>query len=110
MPAGERDSSRAPDWPGLVLLGLGLPLLLGGATAGMHVRVGAPEGFEPSGDVLRSAQRRAELTGGSVAIETDPHAAVDGADVLVTDAWTSMGQENDGLDRITPFRPFQVNT
>jgi ornithine carbamoyltransferase len=40
---------------------------------------------------------------------TDPRAAVDGADVLVTDAWTSMGQENDGKDRVSPFRPFQVN-
>ena len=36
-------------------------------------------------------------------------AAADGADVLVTDTWTSMGQENDGLDRVRPFRPFQVN-
>ena len=33
-----------------------------------------------------------------------------GADVLVTDTWTSMGQENDGLDRVRPFRPFQINT
>jgi ornithine carbamoyltransferase len=40
---------------------------------------------------------------------TDPHTAVAGADVLVTDTWTSMGQENDGKDRISPFRPFQVN-
>ena len=39
----------------------------------------------------------------------DPQAAADGADVLVTDTWTSMGQENDGLDRVGPFRPFQVN-
>ena len=41
---------------------------------------------------------------------TDPQAAADGADVLVTDTWTSMGQENDGLDRVRPFRPFQVNS
>jgi ornithine carbamoyltransferase len=40
---------------------------------------------------------------------TDPHAAVDGADVLVTDSWTSMGQEDDGLDRSTPFRSLQLN-
>ena len=39
----------------------------------------------------------------------DPRPAVDGADVLVTDTWTSMGQESDGLDRLTPFRPLQIN-
>jgi ornithine carbamoyltransferase len=44
-----------------------------------------------------------------VTVLSDPHAAVDGTDVLVTDSWTSMGQENDGKDRVAPFRPFQVN-
>ena len=84
-------------------------LLLGGATAGLHVRVGHPEGFSPHQDVLLDAKERGVDTGGSVTVVTDPHAAVDGADVLVTDAWTSMGQENDGKDRISPFRPFQIN-
>ena len=42
-------------------------------------------------------------------LSSDPRAAADGVDVLVTDTWTSMGQENDGLDRVRPFRPFQVN-
>ncbi len=84
-------------------------LLLGGATAGMHVRVAHPEGFSPHQDVLLAAKQRAADTGGGVSVLTDPHAAVDGADVLVTDAWTSMGQENDGKDRRAPFRPYQVN-
>jgi len=84
-------------------------LLLGGTTAGMHVRIGNPAGFPPHGEVLLDAKHRAEETGGSVTVTTDPHTAVDGADVLVTDAWTSMGQENDGKDRVAPFRPFQVN-
>ena len=44
-----------------------------------------------------------------MSVSADPMAAVDGVDVLVTDTWTSMGQENDGLDRVRPFRPFQVN-
>ena len=48
-------------------------------------------------------------TGATVAVTADPRAAADGADVLVTDTWTSMGQENDGLDRVAPFRPFQLN-
>ena len=84
-------------------------LLLGGATAGMHVRICAPEGFLPDGEVLRDAKARAAETGGGVELIADPRAAVDGADVLVTDTWVSMGQENDGLDRKAPFRPLQVN-
>jgi ornithine carbamoyltransferase len=84
-------------------------LLLGGTTAGMHVRIGAPAGFQPHPDVLLDAKRRGDATGGSVSVLDGPHAAVDGADVLVTDAWTSMGQETDGKDRISPFRPLQLN-
>ncbi|OLF09900.1 ornithine carbamoyltransferase [Actinophytocola xanthii] len=84
-------------------------LLLGGATAGLHVRVAGPEGFQPHGEILLDAKHRAQETGASLTLLTDPHAAVDGADVLVTDTWTSMGQENDGKDRVAPFRPFQVN-
>jgi ornithine carbamoyltransferase len=84
-------------------------LLLGGATAGLHVRVSTPDGFQPHPDFIVDAKQRAAETGGSVALHGDPHAAVDGAQVLVTDAWTSMGQENDGKDRVTPFRSMQVN-
>ncbi|ACU39271.1 ornithine carbamoyltransferase [Actinosynnema pretiosum subsp. pretiosum] len=83
--------------------------LLGGVTAGMHVRVAAPEAFQTAPWVLEDARRRAAETGGSVEVITDPRAAVDGADVLVTDTWTSMGQENDGRDRTRPFHPYQVN-
>jgi len=85
-------------------------LLLGGANAGMRVRVAAPQGFEPDPQIMVDAKERAAVTGGSVEVIGDPHAAVDGADVLATDAWTSMGQENDGLDRVAPFRPYQLNS
>ncbi|MFC4003111.1 ornithine carbamoyltransferase [Prauserella oleivorans] len=85
-------------------------LLLGGVTAGLHVRVAAPEGFHPLPWVLDAVAKRAAETGGSAEVFTDPSAAVDGADVVTTDAWTSMGQENDGKDRVGPFRPYQVNT
>jgi ornithine carbamoyltransferase len=84
-------------------------LLLGGVTAGMHVRVAAPAAFVPDPDVLQDAKGRAAETGGSVTLIADPHAAVDGADVLVADTWVSMGQEDDGLDRSGPFRSYQVN-
>ena len=84
-------------------------LMLGGVTAGIHVTVRAPEGFAPHPSVLADAQRRAESTGASVTVTSDAVAAASGADVLVTDTWTSMGQEDDGLDRVRPFRPFQLN-
>src|SRR5918993_2713954 len=84
-------------------------LLLGGVTAGLHVRVCAPDGFSPNPDVLRDAKARAHETGGSAALVADPYAAVEGAEVVVTDTWVSMGQEADGRDRTAPFRPLQVN-
>ncbi len=84
-------------------------LLLGGVTAGVHVTIAAPAGFAPDEAVVAAAQRRAAATGASVTVSTDPVAAAAGADVLVTDTWTSMGQEDDGLDRLAPFRPFQIN-
>jgi ornithine carbamoyltransferase len=83
--------------------------LLGGATAGMHIRIAAPEGFLPAQDIVEDAAKIAKQTGGSVAVLTDPHEAVAGVDVVATDTWTSMGMENDGVDRITPFLPYQIN-
>ncbi|MFI1461848.1 ornithine carbamoyltransferase [Nocardia carnea] len=84
-------------------------LVLGGVTAGMHVRIAAPTGFQPAKAVLAAARARATETGGSVTVTDDPYTSAAGADVLVTDTWTSMGQESDGLDRVAPFRPYQVN-
>ncbi|OBI92069.1 ornithine carbamoyltransferase [Mycobacterium asiaticum] len=84
-------------------------LMLGGVTAGMHVTIAAPERFTPDPEVVAAAQRRARETGAEVVVTADADTGVAGADVLVTDTWTSMGQEEDGLDRVKPFRPFQVN-
>jgi ornithine carbamoyltransferase len=84
-------------------------LLLGGVTAGIHVTIAAPDGFAPDASVVAAAERRAADTGASVTLTADPSAAASGAEVLVTDTWTSMGQEDDGLDRVRPFRPFQLN-
>jgi ornithine carbamoyltransferase len=84
-------------------------LLLGGATAGIHVTIAAPDGFSPDRAMVADAERRAASTGASVTLTADAAAAASGADVLVTDTWTSMGQEDDGLDRVQPFLPFQVN-
>jgi ornithine carbamoyltransferase len=84
-------------------------LMLGGVTAGIDVTIAAPDGFEPDPRFVEAARRRASETGATVTVTSDPRAAASGSDVLVTDTWTSMGQEGDGLDRVGPFRPFQVN-
>lgn len=84
-------------------------LMLGGVTAGIHVTIAAPNDFAPDPAVVAAAGKRAAATGASVTVTDDPHAAAADADVLVTDTWTSMGRENDGLDRVRPFWPFQIN-
>jgi ornithine carbamoyltransferase len=85
-------------------------LMLGGATAGINVTIAAPRGFEPNREFVLAAEKRGLETAAAVTVTADPQRAADGADVLVTDTWTSMGQENDGLDRVAPFKPFQINT
>ena len=67
--------------------------LLGGATAGLHVRICSPAAYRPDDGVLAAAEQIAGSTGGSVIVSADPQAACAGADVLATDVWTSMGQE-----------------
>ncbi|MGJ6964890.1 ornithine carbamoyltransferase [Streptosporangium sp. G11] len=82
--------------------------LLGGAVAGMHVRVAAPAGYLPDPEILRRAGEIATETGGSVAVLTDPAEAAAGADVIATDTWVSMGQEGKE-QRIADLMPYQVN-
>jgi ornithine carbamoyltransferase len=82
--------------------------LLGGATAGLHVRVSGPAGYEPDPEVLASAQKIAGTTGGSAAYVADPVTAVTGADVVATDTWVSMGKEGEAEARQAPFRPYAV--
>lgn len=83
--------------------------LLGGATAGMHVRIAAPADYAPDPAILADARRIAEGTGGSVAVFTDAAAAAAGADVVVTDTWVSMGQEAEKAQRLTTFGDYQVD-
>jgi ornithine carbamoyltransferase len=83
--------------------------LLGGATAGMHVRIGSPEEYQPDPAVLKRAADIAVETGGSVLWTADPAAAADGADALATDTWVSMGQEDEYDARIAPFLPYAVD-
>jgi len=83
--------------------------LLGGATAGMHVRIGTPEGYLPNPDVVAKAEEIAASTGGSILVTHSHDDAVRGADVLATDTWVSMGDEAQSGVRDTVFAPFQIN-
>jgi ornithine carbamoyltransferase len=83
--------------------------LLGGATAGLHVRVVAPEPYWPLPDVLARAQDIAAATGGSAEVCADPAAGCAGANVLATDVWTSMGQEGEEAERIAAMTPFRLD-
>ena len=82
--------------------------LLGGATAGLHVRVAGPAGYQPDPAVVAKAQQIAAATGGSATVLDDPAEAAKGADVLATDVWVSMGQADDPA-RVTALAPYQVN-
>jgi ornithine carbamoyltransferase len=76
-------------------------LLVGGAMAGMSVRVGAPEGYQPDPAVVE----RARSYGTEVVVTADPAEAARGADVLTTDVWVSMGQadEHERVSALTPY-------
>ena len=87
---------------------MGNSWVLAGATAGMHVVVGAPEGYEPDADVVARAREVATRTGGSVTLERDPVAAVTGAAVVVTDTWVSMGREEEKADRMRLLTPYSL--
>ncbi|WP_231998743.1 ornithine carbamoyltransferase [Nocardioides baekrokdamisoli] len=81
---------------------------LAGATAGMHVRFGAPEGCAPDADVLKKAAHIAAHTDGSIAVSTDAAEAVRDADILITDTWVSMGKEDEATARIALFSPYAL--
>jgi ornithine carbamoyltransferase len=89
---------------------MGSSWVLAGATAGMHVVVGAPEGYRPDAAVVARARSVAERTGGSVTLEADPVAAVTGAAVVVTDTWVSMGREDEASDRLRLLTPYALTS
>lgn len=82
--------------------------VLGGVTAGMHVRVAAPVGYQPDPDVLADAVLVGRSTGGTVTVTDDPLSAAEGADVLITDTWISMGQEDEKAERLALFGDYSL--
>jgi ornithine carbamoyltransferase len=87
---------------------MGNSWLLAGALAGLHVRISAPEGFEPDPAIVQRAADIGLGTGGSATLERDPKAAVAGADVVVTDTWVSMGKEDEAAERLAALAPYAL--
>jgi ornithine carbamoyltransferase len=83
--------------------------LHGGALTGMDVRIATPAGFEPSGAIVDEARAIAAATGARITVTNDALAAVDGADIIATDTWASMGQEDEHAERLRAFAPFKVD-
>jgi ornithine carbamoyltransferase len=84
-------------------------LALLGPALGMEVRLAHPPGYAPNARIVERARELAADQGGSLAFTDDPRAAVRDADIVYTDAWTSMGQEAETEERRDAFRAYQVN-
>lgn len=83
--------------------------LLGGATAGLHVRIATPEQRLPDAAVVARAQEIAATTGGSVLVTSDVAEAAAGADVLATDTWVSMGDATEEAAAVALFAPYRLD-
>jgi ornithine carbamoyltransferase len=84
-------------------------LALLGATLGMEVRLAHPVGYGPNERIVAKARDLAAANGGRLVFDQDARAVVEGAAIVYTDAWTSMGQEAEAEERRDAFAPYQVN-
>lgn len=84
-------------------------LLYGGAKVGMNITIASPSGFEPDADIMDQARQDARETGATLKVVADPLEAIKGADVVYTDVWASMGQEDEAAAKEKMFLQYQVN-
>lgn len=84
-------------------------LIFGAPKVGMDIFIASPKNYEPKPEVVKQAKEFAQKTGTIVEITEDPKVAVEGADIVYTDVWTSMGQESEKEERLRVFKPYQVN-
>jgi ornithine carbamoyltransferase len=85
-------------------------LLIGSALSRINMRVGCPHGYEPDKNLLSKATAIAEENDCTITITSDPTEAVEGCDIVYTDVWVSMGDEDEGTMRNELFKPYQVNS
>lgn len=84
-------------------------LMEGAAKVGMHISIACPKGYMPNQEITAKAREVAKEAGSTVVITNNPEEAIKDADVIVTDVWTSMGQEEETAIRLKAFQSFQVN-
>jgi ornithine carbamoyltransferase len=84
-------------------------LMLGAAHFGLHFRIASPEQYRLPDSAIREAEPIAERNGGTISTFTDPNEAIEGANVVYTDTWVSMGQEEETAARLKIMQPYQVN-
>lgn len=84
-------------------------LLLLTALAGMNFKIASPQGYEVGEDILNTAREYAARRGSTITCTQSPREAVNEADVVYTDVWTSMGQEAESQQRLTAFSGYQVD-
>jgi len=84
-------------------------LLYGCSKMGMNITLGCPKGYEPDSKVVSQAKEESKRTGCDVKVVHDPEEAVQGADVIYTDVWASMGKEKERDQRVKLLKPYQVN-
>lgn len=84
-------------------------LLVACSNVGMNVNAACPEGYMPSPDIVAEAEKLAAENGARVMVVSDPRQAASGADVLYTDVWVSMGEEEEKEKRLKDFEGYQIN-
>lgn len=84
-------------------------LMMGAAKLGVNFTVATPEGYEPDAEVVQLSKEVVALNGSTIEVVYDPKEAIDGADVVYTDVWASMGMEAEQKEREAAFANYQVN-
>lgn len=84
-------------------------LLIGGAKTGMQITIASPKTRQPDKVIVKQAQALAEESGAIISIETDPAKAAEEADILYTDVWVSMGDEDKKESLLKKLKPYQIN-
>lgn len=84
-------------------------LMEGAVKVGMNFSIASPPGFLPNGKITEKAIKAGKQTGSTITVTNNPQEAMKDADVVVTDVWTSMGQEEETAKRLQAFQSFQVN-